>query len=156
MKLSFPSATRQRRRFEIPKPNKTAPCFLVYYDGGSASVAALSEACAQAGHETTVIAAYLDMVPHTEPLDCKTSVRTFEANAILAAATVNAHMRGIKIQTEVVHCRVKGPALVNLAAQHANAVIFLGVEPCAEQGNQDAFVDYVEALAPADLFIIEI
>lgn len=129
-------------------PRSRTRSFLVYYDGGLESAAALRAACEMADAKTKITALYLEVFSDSRELD--EELQTMRATAILAGAIVNAQIRGVAIATETVRCRSKGPALVARAAQD-HATIFLGVE---ESARPNTFAEYVLALAPAQVLLV--
>jgi nucleotide-binding universal stress UspA family protein len=147
-------ATGIRERFETQRLPQSEPCFLVYYDGGPSSLAALREACAIAGHENRIVAVFLDEVPQTETMDDGKPVHDMLAQAVLAAAIVNASFCGVDIETLCIPCRVKGPALVTLAAECNSAMLFVGVEDHEPGKNLNPFADYVLSLAPCQVVLV--
>jgi nucleotide-binding universal stress UspA family protein len=146
--------TRVRRTFERVPPRKHVLDYLVYYDGGPTSVAALREACEMAEPGTRVTAVFLDVVPQEHEITDDTPVNDMLAKAILAAATVNARTYNVEIKTIGIPCHFKGPALVAFAAQQDNAVLFLGVTPREMEGQLNSFTEYVLALAPCKVVLV--
>lgn len=151
MKLDVRPRNKVRKHFKSAQAQPSQSCLLVYYDGGFASLAALRAACLNAKPETHLIAIYLDVVPEHRERDHDSDVPT-AAQAILAAAAVNAANYGIALQTSILECHVRGPALIHLAEQYGNATIYLGVE----KDESNPFADYVRAMAPSDVVIISV
>jgi nucleotide-binding universal stress UspA family protein len=147
-------ATGVKHIFENISPRKTAPCYLVNYDGGPTSVAALREACEMATPGTHVVAVFLDVVAQTQQIDGNTPVHQMLAQAVLAAAIVNARVYGVEIETLVIPCHVKGPALVTLAAERSNATLFLGVDESETTAYLNPFADYVISLSPCKVVLV--
>ncbi|MBI4675291.1 MAG: universal stress protein [Chloroflexi bacterium] len=143
--------TKQVKRiFETAPPRKPAPSYLVNYDGGPASVAALREACDMASAGTKVVAVFLDQIPEGVAAEG----REMLANAILASAIVNARLYGVNIETRHIPCGVKGPTLVTLAAEQESAVLFLGVDDRELDAQLNPFADYVLSLAPCQVVLV--
>lgn len=143
------------KRFKYQRhfsPNR----FLVYYDGGIASIAALRHACQTAGASTEVVAVYLARVPAATEPDYDAIVERQNAKLILAGAIVNAQTYGLSIRTEIVPAPVQGPAMTQLAARHGNATIFLGVEQEELDKKQNPFAEYVQKLAPSDVVLVAV
>lgn len=154
MKLQTSSPVRMREPVRFAAPPARQTCFLVYYDGGLASLAALREACLQAKPNTKIIAVYLETIPQSQALGQDDCSRALTVQGILAAATVNAAMYGVGIKTSFQECHVRGPALLHLAEQHGNAKIFLGVDG-AEPPERNPFASYVQALAPGQVVLVQ-
>lgn len=147
-------ATQVKHIFESVTPRKTAPCYLVYYDGGPTSVAALREACEMANPGTQVVAVFLDVVPQTQQFDGNVPVHQMLAQAVLASAIVNARVYGVEIETVVIPCHVKGPALVALAAERSNVTLFLGIDESETTAYLNPFADYVISLSPCKVVLV--
>lgn len=136
-------------------PHKiTVPSYLVYYDGGLESLGALREACEMAGAGTTVIAVCLHVVPQSQSLQGGSDNQLMLAHAILAGAITNARMWNRQIETLIVPCHAKGPALVALAAERNSAVVFLGIDQDEFSVRLDPFADYVLSLAPCKVVLV--
>jgi hypothetical protein len=147
---------KTQRFSQVQSETPQADCFIVNYDGSPASTAAMRYACQMATPQTDIIAVYLDLVPQSQDLDEIPPDRTYNARTILTAATINAQMRGVAIETEIVECRVKGPALVQCATEYGNATIFLGVEQSELDSQLNPFAEYVQQLAPADVVLVAV
>lgn len=135
-------------------PRKQGRRYLVNYDGGMDSLAALLEACETANPDTRVVAVYLDMVPRAEALEPSLPAKAMLAEAVLAGALANARLRNYEIETLSVPCHAKGPALVALAAQYGDAVVFLGVERREFTQHLNSFAEYVLSLAPCKVVLV--
>jgi len=146
--------TGVRHIFESVSPRKTQPSYLVYYDGGPTSGAALREACEMASPGTRVVAVYLDIVPQAQEIQDHRPVHEMLAQAVLASAIVNGRLYGTGIETLCVPCHVKGPALVSLAAEQSDATLFIGVDECESEYLLNPFVSYVNSLAPCKVVIV--
>lgn len=153
MKLQTRNSVEFRKPADTPPAPTRETCFLVYYDGGPASVAALREACRHARSGTKIIAVYLEMIPLSESPEQSDCARTMAIQGILAAATVNAATYGASCKTTYRECHVRGPSMVRMAAQHGNAKIFLGIEN-GEADDLNPFASYVQQLAPANLVLV--
>lgn len=153
MKLETRQPVRIRKAFGTSSVPVRPTCFLVYYDGGLSSLAALREACRQATPGTPIIAVYLDMIPLTEAPKRDDTLRTMASQAILAAASANAAMYGVPIKTLNLECHVRGPALLALAEKYGDAKIFLGIET-AQVNELDPFASYIQALEPARVTLV--
>ncbi|HZQ10894.1 MAG TPA: universal stress protein [Anaerolineae bacterium] len=149
-------------RESVKQPTKTAAksnsssCFLVYYDGGASSAAALRYACQQADSRTQITAVYLAVVPHDQALDEKNERAAEDAYTVLAAAIANAKQLGKQIETKIVACRVKGPELVRLAKERGGVPIILGIDHAELDGKLNSFAEFVTALAPADVVLVAV
>lgn len=128
--------------------------YLVYYDGGKDSLAALLEACETATSGTRIVAVYLDMVPLAEAPESSSPGKEMVAHAVLAGALANARLRNYEIETLRVPCHAKGPALVALAARYSDAVVFLGVERREFTQRLNSFAEYVLSLAPCKVVLV--
>lgn len=146
--------TRIRRTFERLPARRTALQYLVYYDGGSSSLAALREACEMAPSGARITAVFLDTVPQEHEITDDVPVNPMLAQAVLAAAIVNARLYETEINTLIVPCHAKGPALVGLANQHPNAVLFVGITESEMNGQPSPFTDYVLQLAPCKVVLV--
>lgn len=146
--------TRLRRTFEKIPARKQPPQYLVYYDGGPTSLAALREACEMAPPGARVTAVFLDLVPQEHEIADDAPVNPMLAQAILAAAQVNARLYHTEIHTLALPCHFKGPALVQLAQRHQNAVLFVGVNGQEINGQLDSFAEYVLELAPCKVVLV--
>jgi hypothetical protein len=147
-------ATGVKHLFENVSPGKTAPCHLVYYDGGPESVVALRTACRMASASTRVVAVYMDVIPDIQDIDDNVMTDRSMANAMLAAAIVNARLYGVDIETIVVPCHAKGPALVALASEYSNATLFLGVEEREMTLRLNPFADFMIAMSPCPVVLV--
>lgn len=145
--------TRVKQIFETVSARRTLPCYLVYYDGGLTSAAALREACETADAGTRIVAVFLDVVPQTELIEDDAPVHKMLAQGVLAAATANARVYGAHIETVAVSCHVKGTALVALAAEYGNATLFIGVDD-SENEALNPFVDFIVAAAPCRVVLV--
>jgi hypothetical protein len=153
-------ATRVKHIFKSVAPRKTVPCYLVNYDGGPSSVAALREACEMARPGTRVVAVFLDVVPYTQEIEPTAPGHEMLAQAVLAAALVNARVYGMEIETLAVPCRVQGPAFVAFAmerasqAPFADVTLFIGVDESASEPQLSPFADYVISFAPCKVVLV--
>lgn len=148
-------ATRVKRIFEKAPPRTSTACYLVYYDGGLGSAAALRQACEMASPETRVVAVFLDVVPHAQEIVGDTAAHTMRAQAILAAAVANARLYHREIETLSIPCHVQGPALVNLAQRRGSTALFMGINPSEMENHLNPFAEYVLALAPCQVVLVE-
>lgn len=146
--------TRIRRTFERLPLRKQALQYLVYYDGGPTSLAALREACEMAAPGTRVTAVFLDIVPQAYEITDDTPANPMLAQAMLAAAGVNAQLYQTEINTLALPCHFRGPALVGLANQYENAVLFIGVTESEMSGQLNPFTEYVLQLAPCKVVLV--
>src|SRR5581483_3225197 len=134
--------TQIQHAFENVPTDKNSNCYLVYYDGGPSSVAALREACETAGPKTRVIAVFLESVTPSPEADGTLPEPSMASKAILAAATVNARVYGSRSETLTLPCQIKAPALVKLAAERGNATLFLGVDEPELHAHLNPLADY--------------
>jgi len=148
-------AARVKRIFEKAPPRLRSASYLVYYDGGLDSVAALRQACEMASPETRVVAVFLEVVPYAQEISGDAPTHAMRAQAILAAALANARLYHREIETLSVPCHVQGPALVNLAQQRGSTALFMGVNRSALENHLNPFAEYVLALAPCQVVLVE-
>lgn len=146
--------TRIRRTFERLPARRTALQYLVYYDGGPTSLAALREACEMAPSGARVTAVFLDNVPQEHEIADDAPVNPMLAQAVLAAACVNARLYQTEINTLALPCHSRGPALVGLANRHPGAVLFIGVTESEMNGQLNPFTDYVLQVAPCKVVLV--
>lgn len=154
MKMKTRITTQVKQIFENAPPKKSVPSYLVCYDGGPASLAALRQACEMASKQTRLVAVYLDVLPETENLENDAPANEMRGQAILAAAIANARMRGVKIETQIIPCHVKGPALVSLAAESNSSILFVGIEEHEIQDHSNPFTTFVLSMAPCKVVLV--
>ncbi len=129
---------------------KHIECFLIYFDGGAASLAALNSALDLAGLSTLVIT--VACVPLSRPPPVSSSKLSLEAS--LALAVKNAARRGVSIRTEALQCDDLGRALVDCAARFNADIIFWGVERAEVESGLNRAAEYVMKFASAKVVLV--
>ncbi|MGB8647816.1 MAG: universal stress protein [Anaerolineae bacterium] len=129
-------------------------CYLVYYDGGPASAAALRSALDLMEPETRIIA-LASIVSSAHP-PTKDSASRFEtgAQAALAGAVANAAERGIAIQTAMLTSADPGRAIVSYAYECHATKIFWGINRAEVERGLNATVQYLLRFAPTQVVLV--
>lgn len=142
-----------RESFESSAP---APHYLVYYDGSLAALAALKAAIRMAEPGTDLTA--LSFVARPGDGLPERAARDLEqrAQAAAAAAVANAELGGVRIKTEIAHCRAVGPELIRRAGRDEASVIFLGVDHDDGSNAVNPLADYVLRHAPSQVVVVRL
>ena len=132
--------------------NARAHCFLVYFDGGTASTAALNSALDLREPDTRIIVVACTVAP---PRASAPDSR-HGAEALLAAAVREATQRGVPVSTETLECDDLGHALVECTARFQADIIFWGVERSEVETGLGAAAAYVLKFASAKVVLVGI
>jgi nucleotide-binding universal stress UspA family protein len=136
--------------YVAPGTKKRALCFLVYYDGDTASTAALNSALDLMEPNTVIIA--LACAP-TSPR-AATSNPMLHATSALAHAARSAAQRGVAIRTELLECDDLGPALVEHASVYGADIIFWGVARAEVESGLNPAAEYILKFAPSKVVLV--
>ncbi len=127
---------------------KQSPCFMVYYDGGRASIAALNSALDLQERNTVILAVACEL-SRRHPLHLKN-----RAEVALAGAVTNAARRGVSIRTRVLTGHDLGRALVECAAEYGADIIFWGIERAEVEKGLNRAAEYVLKFAPSKVVLV--
>lgn len=154
MKRIAPSELQIHSSPPVVSPGNTTQCFLVHYDGGMASVAALNSALDLMDLNTEVIAVTPLLILPTQRLDAPNLDLEIHARAALAGATTKAALRGVEIVTKIVECSDPGRAMVEEARAQNAALVFWGVERAEVESGLNPSVQYVLKHAPSKVVLV--
>ena len=116
------------RAFVPVKANPLRKRFVVYYDGGPSSLAALRAAIDAKDAETEIVAVAFIPDPRTMPHGEASFDMRVRAESALAAAETNAAMHGIRIKTQMIGGPDSALALRGYALDCGADEIFFGAE----------------------------
>jgi hypothetical protein len=138
-----------------PEPNSNrAHCFLVYYDGGMASAAALKSAMDLSLPNTVIVAEACVPGPQLQARGEPRRRLQSSAEAVLAGAVLHAARRGISIRTETIECQDSGRALVQCAEDYRADIIFWGIERTEAERGLNRAAEYVLKFAPSKVVLV--
>ncbi len=154
MRTIAPDEPQVRPSLPVVDTEKGTQCFLVHYDGGMASVAALNSALDLMDLNTEVIAVTPVLLAPREPLAASNLDLEIRAKGALAAAMTNAALRGVEITTKIVECNDPGRAMVEEARVHNASLVFWGVERAEVELGLNPSVQYVLKYAPSKVVLV--
>ncbi len=127
--------------------------FLVYYEGGFASLAALKTAIRAKDSNTEIVAVTFIHVTETDSLTNRSDLES-RAQTILAAAETNAQTNDVAIKTEIVAGAELSGALAQYAAECRAERIFIGRDSVPGDRAIARLTHYLAECAPSTLTIV--